>query len=70
MATTATDLELFSQAPPAPPARPRVLLIGTAIGAGAAALVVLTLIAFYARLRSDVIGSGEVWLPIAPFTHI
>jgi len=63
MATTATDLELFSQAPAAPPARPRVLLIGTAIGAGAAALVVLTLIVFYARLRSDVISSGEVWLP-------
>jgi heme/copper-type cytochrome/quinol oxidase subunit 3 len=63
MATTATDLELFSEAPPPPPARPRVLLIGAALGAGSAALIVLTLIAFYARLRSDVISSGEVWLP-------
>ena len=34
MATTATDLEIFSEAPPAPPARPRVLLIGSAIGGG------------------------------------
>jgi heme/copper-type cytochrome/quinol oxidase subunit 3 len=63
MATTATDLEIFSRAPAAPPARPRVLLIASAIGAGAAALAVLTLIVFYARLRSDVISSGEVWLP-------
>ena len=63
MATTATDLEVFTEAPPAPPARPRVLLIGTALGAGGAAMVLLTLIALYARLRSDVISSGEVWLP-------
>jgi heme/copper-type cytochrome/quinol oxidase subunit 3 len=62
MAAT-TDLEIFSGAPAAPPARPRVLLIGSAIGSGAAALAVLTLIVFYARLRSDVISSGEVWLP-------
>jgi cytochrome c oxidase subunit III len=64
MATaTGTDLELFSAAPPAPPARPRVLLVGTALASGSAAMVILTLIALYARLRSDVIASGEVWLP-------
>ena len=63
MATTATDLEIFSEAPPAPPARPRVLLVGSAIGAGASALVVLTLIAFYAGLRAEVVGDGGVWLP-------
>jgi cytochrome c oxidase subunit III len=63
MATASTDLELFSAAPPAPPARPRVLLVGTALAAGSAAMVILTLIALYARLRSDVIASGEVWLP-------
>lgn len=63
MASTATDVELFSEAPPSPPARPRVLLVGTAIGAGASALVLFTLIALYARLRSDVISSGDVWLP-------
>jgi cytochrome c oxidase subunit III len=63
MATTATDLEIFSEAPPAPPARPRVLLVGSAIGAGASALVVLTLIAFYAGLRAEVVADGGVWLP-------
>jgi heme/copper-type cytochrome/quinol oxidase subunit 3 len=64
MATTATtDLEIFSQAPPAPPARPRVLLVGTALAAGSAAMVLLTLIALYARMRADVIASGEAWMP-------
>ncbi|HEX6165869.1 MAG TPA: cytochrome c oxidase subunit 3 [Acidimicrobiales bacterium] len=63
MATTATDLEVFSAAPPAPPRRPRVLLVGTALAAGSAAMVVLALVALYARLRADVIASGEIWLP-------
>ena len=64
MATTATtDLEIFSEAPPAPPARPRVLLVGTAFAAGSAGMVLLALIALYARLRADVLASGEAWLP-------
>ncbi|HEX5367615.1 MAG TPA: cytochrome c oxidase subunit 3 [Acidimicrobiales bacterium] len=63
MATTATDLEVFSAAPPSPPARPRVLLVGTALGASGAALTLLTLVALYARLRADVLARGEVWLP-------
>ena len=63
MATTATDLEIFTGAPPAPPARPRVLLIGTALAAGSATMVLLTLIALYARLRSDVLAGGQIWLP-------
>jgi len=61
--TAATEVEVFSAAPPAPPARPRVLLVGTALAAGSAAMVVLALIALYARLRSDVVASGEIWLP-------
>jgi len=60
---TATDLEIFSTAPPAPPARPRVLLIGSALASGSAAMVVLTLVAQYARLRNDVISGGNTWLP-------
>jgi heme/copper-type cytochrome/quinol oxidase subunit 3 len=65
MSTTATttDLEIFSQAPAPPPPRPRVLLVGTALGAGACAMVVLTLVALYARLRADVLAEGQVWLP-------
>lgn len=66
MATTAaptTDVEVFSAAPPPPPPRPRVLLVGTALAAGSASMAILTLIALYARLRSDVVASGEIWLP-------
>jgi heme/copper-type cytochrome/quinol oxidase subunit 3 len=63
MATTATDLEVFTAAPAPPPHRPRVLLVGTALAAASAAMVVLALIALYARLRADVIASGEIWLP-------
>jgi heme/copper-type cytochrome/quinol oxidase subunit 3 len=63
MATASTEIELFSEAPPAAPARPRVLLAGTALASGSAAMVIFALIALYARLRSDVIASGEVWLP-------
>jgi heme/copper-type cytochrome/quinol oxidase subunit 3 len=63
MATSATDLEIFTGAPPAPPARPRVLLIGTALAVGSATMVLLTLIALYARMRSDVLADGQIWLP-------
>jgi cytochrome c oxidase subunit III len=63
MATASTEIEIFAGAPPAPPPRPRVLLVGTALASGSAAMVILALIALYARLRSDVIASGEVWLP-------
>jgi cytochrome c oxidase subunit III len=60
---TATDLEIFSTAPPPPPARPRVLLIGSALASGSAAMIVLALVAQYARLRNDVISGGSPWLP-------
>ncbi|MBN2623486.1 MAG: cytochrome c oxidase subunit 3 [Acidimicrobiales bacterium] len=65
MATTAvtTDLEVFSEAPPAPPARPRVLLIGTALAAGSASMVIFALIGLYAKMRHDVLADGEVWMP-------
>ena len=63
MATTATDLEIFSEAPPSSPARPRVLLVGTALASGGATLVLLTLIALYVQLRDETIAGGQVWLP-------
>jgi cytochrome c oxidase subunit 3 len=63
MARTAAELEIFTEAPAPPPTRPRVLLIGSALGSGSAAMVVLALVALYAKLRSDVLAEGEVWLP-------
>ncbi len=63
MAATSTDLEIFSGAPAAEPPRPRVLLVGSALASGSAAMVVLTLVAVYARMRADVIAGGDKWLP-------
>lgn len=63
MAATASELDAFSGSPAPLPPRPRVLLVGSALAAGAAAMTVLALVAIYARLRSDVIASGDRWLP-------
>jgi heme/copper-type cytochrome/quinol oxidase subunit 3 len=57
------EVEILSDAPPPEPARPRVLLIGVALASSAAVMLVLTLMALYLRLRSDVRASGESWLP-------
>ncbi|HEX8802772.1 MAG TPA: cytochrome c oxidase subunit 3 [Acidimicrobiales bacterium] len=62
MATTG-EVEVLAGAPAPPPARPRVLLVGTALAAGSAAMVILSLIALYERLRTDVVAGGDAWLP-------
>lgn len=50
--------------PPGPaPARPRVLLVGTALAAAGSAMAILAMIAIYISSRADVIASGETWLP-------
>jgi heme/copper-type cytochrome/quinol oxidase subunit 3 len=50
--------------PPAPPpARPRVLLIGTALGAAAAAMVFAALLGIYLQERSLALHGGGSWLP-------
>ncbi len=72
MATTTSLSPLAS--PPAPaPRRPRVLLIGSAFGAVASALVVLTLLAVYLQVRDDFLDSGgtggtpdDFILPLTP----
>lgn len=63
MSTAAADIEILSDAPAAEPARPRVLLVGVALATGGAAVLLLTLIALYARLRADVLAGGDTWLP-------
>lgn len=65
MTATTAQIEIFSDAPPPEPARPRVLLIGTAIASGAAAMVALTLMSVYLELRHQVVAGGETWLPEA-----
>lgn len=50
--------------PPAPaPARPRVLLVGTALASAAAFMTVIGLVGIYLAARADVVSAGGAWLP-------
>jgi heme/copper-type cytochrome/quinol oxidase subunit 3 len=59
-ATTASPL---LTAPPPAPRRPRVLLVGSALGAVASGLVILTMLAVYLQLRADNLAAGLTALP-------
>jgi heme/copper-type cytochrome/quinol oxidase subunit 3 len=61
--TTSSPVDVYTGAPAPPPARPRVLLVGSALASGGAAMVVLTLVAVYAALRGDRVAAGKAWLP-------
>lgn len=50
-------------APPPAPRRPRVLLVGSAFGAVAAGLVVLTMLGAYLQIRGDRLAAGATALP-------
>ncbi len=50
-------------APPAPPIRPRTLLLGSALAGSAGAMAVLSMVAIYEARRSDVLNTGATWLP-------
>jgi heme/copper-type cytochrome/quinol oxidase subunit 3 len=60
VAVTASPI---ATAPAPPPRRPRVLLIGTAFGAVASALVVLSMLAAYLQLRANRLADGVTALP-------
>lgn len=71
MATTA--ISPLATAPPPEPRRPRVLLIGSAFGSVASALVVLTTLAVYLQVRDDFLDAGgtggipdDFILPLTP----
>lgn len=55
--------DLIGAPPPAPPARPRVLLIGTAFACAGIAMTFAGLLALYAERRATVIRGGGTWLP-------
>jgi heme/copper-type cytochrome/quinol oxidase subunit 3 len=55
--------ELVASAPPAEPRRPRVLLVGSALGSAAFAVAILGLVGAYTRARADVLAAGDEWLP-------
>jgi heme/copper-type cytochrome/quinol oxidase subunit 3 len=48
---------------PALPRRPRVLLFGSAMGAAASALAILSLLAVYLQVRADELAAGNTVLP-------
>jgi heme/copper-type cytochrome/quinol oxidase subunit 3 len=71
MATEAVELDVFGGAPAAPPARPRVLLVGTIFAAAAASAAIIGMIALYTQMRADTIAGGDTWLPqeaVVPLT--
>jgi cytochrome c oxidase subunit 3 len=63
-ATTPDRLPLrLEEVPPAPPRRPRVLLVGTTLAAAASIALFGGLLAVYFAVRADFIAGGETWLP-------
>ncbi len=62
-----TDITVFDVLPedaPAPtPARPRLLMIATALVSAAVAMGMAGLLGIYLETRADVMATGERWLP-------
>ena len=62
-----TDITPYDYIPadvaPAPPARPRLLILGTSLASVAVAMGFMALIGLYVATRADVIATGERWLP-------
>ncbi len=69
MTAPTANPEVFSNAPAAPPARPRLLLTGTALVIGAVVMVFAGLLGTYLAVRHNVVhpasGKPGVWLPKA-----
>jgi heme/copper-type cytochrome/quinol oxidase subunit 3 len=61
MATTA--LSPLADPVPAPPQRPRLLLLGAAFGSVASALTILGLLAAYLQVRGEELAAGRTALP-------
>jgi heme/copper-type cytochrome/quinol oxidase subunit 3 len=49
--------------PPAPPARPRVLLIGTVLSLSGVVMAFAAMLAIYIDRRAATVRSGQPWLP-------
>lgn len=61
--SAATTVSPLAIAPPPAPRRPRVLLVGSAFGSVASALVVLTMLGAYLQVRGDRLANGVTALP-------
>ena len=58
-----TDAAALALPQASPPARPRVLLVGTALAAAAAFMAMMGLVGIYVSARAEVLASGNAWLP-------
>jgi cytochrome c oxidase subunit 3 len=53
----------IATAPPAPPARPRVVIVGTALAAAGVLVMFGGALAIYAQVRSRTLAASGSWLP-------
>lgn len=53
----------LAAAPAPPPLRPRVVLLGAALGGLSGAMAIFTMVGIYLARRADVLNTGEPWLP-------
>ena len=63
MTVALSTLEELGELPPAPPARPRVLLVATGLVTAAVVLLFAGLLGVYMHERAAVVSAGERWLP-------
>lgn len=61
--TAPRTVEPVRGAPAPEPARPRVLLVGTALASAASFMVLAGMLGAYLSVRTDVLAAGETWLP-------
>ncbi len=61
--TSVEALPSVREAPPAPPARPRVLIVGTAFAMAAVLMVFAGLLGIYLYQRSAAVSVGDAWIP-------
>lgn len=57
------DVSIPVTAPAPKPTRPRVLLMGTALGIAGSFMLFAGLIGIYLATRADVLAAGQAWLP-------
>src|SRR3712207_5172768 len=60
---SADPVPSLADAPPPPPSRPRVVMVGAALASVAAGMLVLSMLAIYLARRADVVNSGQTWMP-------
>ncbi|HEY4377632.1 MAG TPA: cytochrome c oxidase subunit 3, partial [Acidimicrobiales bacterium] len=63
MAATQSPVTPIGLAPVAPPARPRVLLVGTCLAIAAVIMTFVGLLGIYTTTRSAALAHGGTWLP-------